>query len=135
LTISQYQFALAATDRDQCVDYGKAGLQGMVTGARFMMGAAGRSVGSRLVEATGPFPSSARPSGSMTRPSRPSPTATSITRPVRNTLSPVCTLHNPQQHDADLGLVHIESNAEHSSGKLEEFSKPHRKAGNIDNSR
>jgi hypothetical protein len=36
---------------------------------------------------TGPLPSSGRPSGSTTRPSNPSPTATSITRPVRWTSS------------------------------------------------
>ena len=61
---------------------------GTVTGARSMMGAAGRSIGRRLLEATGTSPSSGRPSGSMTRPSNPSPTATSITRPVRSTSSP-----------------------------------------------
>jgi hypothetical protein len=61
---------------------------GTVTGARSMMGAAGRSTGRRSLEATGPLPSSGRPSGSMTRPSNPSPTATSMTRPVRWTSSP-----------------------------------------------
>ena len=45
-------------------------------------------MGRRLLEATGPLPSSGRPSGSMTRPSNPSPTATSMTRPVRWTSSP-----------------------------------------------
>ena len=63
---------------------------GTVTGARSMMGGAGRSMGRRLLEATGPLPSSGRPSGSMTRPSNPSPTATSMTRPVRSTSSPAC---------------------------------------------
>ena len=63
---------------------------GTVTGARSMMGAAGRSMGRRSLEATGPLPSSGRPSGSMTRPSNPSPTATSMTRPVRSTSSPAC---------------------------------------------
>ena len=62
--------------------------RGTVTGARSMMGGAGRSTGRRLPEATGPLPSSGRPSGSMTRPSNPSPTATSMTRPVRWTSSP-----------------------------------------------
>ncbi len=61
---------------------------GTVTGARSMMGAAGRSIGSRASACTGPQPSSGRPSGSMTRPSSPSPTATSITRPVRSTSAP-----------------------------------------------
>ena len=63
---------------------------GTVTGARSMMGAAGRSMGRRSLAATGPLPSSGRPSGSMTRPSNPSPTATSMTRPVRSTSSPAC---------------------------------------------
>jgi len=36
----------------------------------------------------GPLPSRGRPSGSMTRPSNPSPTAMSMTRPVRWTSSP-----------------------------------------------
>ena len=53
-------------------------------------GRAGRSMGRRWLEATGPLPSSGRPSGSMTRPSNPSPTATSMTRPVRSTSSPAC---------------------------------------------
>ena len=63
---------------------------GTVTGARSMMAAAGRSIGRRSLAATGPLPSSGRPSGSMTRPSNPSPTATSMTRPVRSTSSPAC---------------------------------------------
>ena len=62
--------------------------RGTVTGERSMMGGEGRSMGRRLPEATGPLPSSGRPSGSMTRPSSPSPTATSMTRPVRWTSSP-----------------------------------------------
>ena len=63
---------------------------GTVTGARSMMGAAGRSMGRRSPVGNGPLPSSGRPSGSMTRPSNPSPTATSMTRPVRSTSSPAC---------------------------------------------
>ena len=63
---------------------------GTVTGARSMMAAAGRSMGRRSLAATGPLPSSGRPSGSMTRPSNPSPTTTSMTRPVRSTSSPAC---------------------------------------------
>ncbi len=63
---------------------------GTVTAARSMMGAAGRSMGSRALETTGPLSSSGRPSGSMTRPTKPSPTATSMTRPARSTSSPAC---------------------------------------------
>ena len=63
---------------------------GTVTGERSMMGAQGRSMGRRLVVVTGPLPSSGRPSGSITRPSNSSPTATSMTRPVRSTSSPAC---------------------------------------------
>ena len=55
-----------------------------------MMGGAGRSMGKRRLEATGPLPSRGRPSGSMTRPISPSPTGTSITRPVRSTSVPAC---------------------------------------------
>ena len=55
-----------------------------------MMCGAVRSMGRRSLAATGPLPSRGRPSGSMMRPSNPSPTATSMTRPVRSTSSPAC---------------------------------------------
>ena len=63
---------------------------GTSTAARTMMAAEGRSMGRRLVEATGPLSSRGRPSGSITRPSKALPTPTSITRPVRSTSSPAC---------------------------------------------
>ena len=55
-----------------------------------MIEAAGRSMGRRSLACTGLLLSSGRPSGSMTRPSNESPTATSTTRPVRRTSSPAC---------------------------------------------
>jgi hypothetical protein len=47
-----------------------------------MIGAAGRSMGRRSLAATGPLPSRGRPSGSITRPSSPSPTGTAKGLPV-----------------------------------------------------
>ncbi len=46
---------------------------GTVTGARSMIAGAGRSIGMRCSPSMGGSPSSGRPSGSMTRPSRPRP--------------------------------------------------------------
>ncbi len=46
------------------------------------------STGRVEVEATGPLPSSGWPSGSTTRPISPSPTGTSMMRPVERTSSP-----------------------------------------------
>src|SRR6478736_6742208 len=49
---------------------------------------AGRAVGSRISVATGPLPSSGRPSGSTIRPRSAGPTGTRTTSPVPRTLSP-----------------------------------------------
>ena len=53
-----------------------------------MIAGAGRSIGSSVSVATGPFPSSGRPSGSTTRPSSAGPTGTRTTSPVPRTVSP-----------------------------------------------
>ena len=56
-----------------------------------MIAGAGRSIGSLRSAAIGPLPSSGRPSGSTTRPSRPGPTGTRTTSPVPRTMSPAST--------------------------------------------
>jgi hypothetical protein len=64
---------------------------GVRTASRATIGVAGRSTGQRRDVRKGGPPSSGRPSGSTTRPSRASPTGTSSTRPVRATSVPAPT--------------------------------------------
>ena len=98
---------------------------GTVTGARSMMGGAGRSMGRRLLEATGPLPSSGRPSGSMTRPSNPSPTATSMTRPVRWTSSPACRCqYSPSRTTPISSASTLNAMPSTSPGNVTNSSKP-----------
>ena len=98
---------------------------GTLTGARSMIGAAGRSIGSRWSEATRPLPSSARPSGSITRPSKPSPTATSITRPVRSTSSPACRCqYSPSSTTPTSSASTLNAMPKTSPGNFTSSSKP-----------
>src|SRR2546426_4581588 len=62
--------------------------RGSFTGCRETTDGACTSSGRVASEATGPLPSRGRPSGSTTRPSRPSPTGADRMRPVRLTGSP-----------------------------------------------
>ena len=64
---------------------------GSVTSSRSMIDGAGASIGSCAAASIGGPPSSGRPSGSMTRPSRPGPTGVRITAPVPCTVSPAST--------------------------------------------
>src|SRR6478736_4192021 len=64
---------------------------GCVTGWRWMTPGALNSRGRVVAASIGPWPSSGLPSGSTTRPSRPSPTGTLMTAPVRRTGSPSLT--------------------------------------------
>ena len=62
----------------------------------------------------------------MTRPSNPSPTPTSMTRPVRSTSSPA--LQMPvlaEQHDPDFVLIDVKRNAKHIAGELYQLLKSH----------
>src|SRR3954453_9857662 len=69
---------------------------GSFTGWRSMTPGALNSSGRVSDASIGPRPSSGLPSGSTTRPSRPSPTGTEATRPVRRTGSPSMTCsHSP----------------------------------------
>ena len=60
-----------------------------------MMDGAARSIGSSDSAVMAPLPSSGRPSGSTTRPSRPGPTGTRTTSPVACTASPAATVSTP----------------------------------------
>ena len=74
-----------------------------------MIAGAGRSIGSSVSVATGPFPSSGRPSGSTTRPSSAGPTGTRTTSPVPRTVSPASIAsHIVEQDAADpVALEHL----------------------------
>ena len=61
-----------------------------LTGARAMIGGAGRSTGQRSPVVIGPPSSSGSPSAFKTRPSSSVPTGVSSTRPVRSTIVPAC---------------------------------------------
>jgi hypothetical protein len=62
----------------------------------------------------------------MTRPSSPSPTATSITRPVRSTSSPRVQMPViAEQHDTDLVRIDVERDAEHAARKLQQLFIAH----------
>ncbi len=96
-----------------------------MTGARSMMGGAGRSMGRRWLETTGPLPSSGRPSGSMTRPSNPSPTATSMTRPVRRTSSPAWRCqYSPRRTTPISSASTLNAMPSKSPGNVTNSSKP-----------
>src|SRR5437763_2251210 len=71
---------------------------GSFTGWRWMTPGALNSSGRVSDASIGPRPSRGLPSGSTTRPSRPSPTGTEATRPVRRTGSPSMTCsHSPNR--------------------------------------
>ena len=74
-----------------------------------MIAGAGRSIGSSVSVATGPFPSSGRPSGSTTRPSNAGPTGTRTTSPVPRTVSPASIASDIVQQDAadPVALEHL----------------------------
>jgi hypothetical protein len=100
--------------------------KGTMTGARSMMGGAGRSTGRRSSAATGPLPSRGLPSGSITRPSKPSPTATSMTRPgALDLVARVQVLIFAKQDDADLVLVHVECDAEQIAREPNQLIEAH----------
>ena len=90
-----------------------------------MIGRAGRSMGKRWLEATGPLPSSGPPNGSMTRPISPSPTGTSITRPVRSTSSPACRCsHSPRSTTPISSESTLNAMPYRSPGNFTSSSKP-----------
>ena len=95
---------------------------GTLTGARSMIAAAGRSIGRRALDATGPLPSSGRPSGSMTRPSK--PFADRHIHDATGALDAIARVQVrvvAEQHDTDIVLVEIEGDAEHIAGKRKQF--------------
>ena len=99
--------------------------RGTETRARSMIGGAGRSMGKRWLEATGPLPSSGPPNGSMTRPISPSPTGTSITRPVRSTSSPACRCsHSPRSTTPISSESTLNAMPYRSPGNFTSSSKP-----------
>ncbi len=99
--------------------------RGTDTRARSMMGGAGRSMGRRWLEATGPLPSSGPPNGSMTRPISPSPTGTSITRPVRSTSPPACRCsHSPRSTTPISSESTLNAMPYRSPGNFTSSSKP-----------
>ena len=64
------------------------------------------------VPSIGPLPSSGSPSGSTTRPRKPSPTGTDSTSPVRrDPLALVDLAEVAEDHDADLAHVEVEREA------------------------
>ena len=99
---------------------------GTVTGARSMMCGAGRSMGRRSLEATGPLPSSGRPKRVDDAPEQ-SVAHGHIHDPAR-ALDFIARVQMPvfaEQHDADFVLVHVERDAEHFAGKLHHLLKAH----------
>jgi hypothetical protein len=60
----------------------------------------------------------------MTRPSRVSPTATSMTGPCVRPRRLLAASVVAEQDDADVVLVHVEGNAEHPPGNFTNSSKP-----------
>ena len=90
-----------------------------------MMGGAGRSIGKRWLDATGPLPSTGRPIASMTRPISPSPTGTSMTRPVRSTSSPACKCwHSPRSTTPISSASTSNAMPNRSPGNCNSSSKP-----------
>ncbi len=90
-----------------------------------MMGGAGRSMGKRWPEETGPLPSSEFPNGSITRPISASPTGTSITRPVRSTSSPACSCsHSPRSTIPISSESTLNAMPNRSPGNFTSSSKP-----------
>ena len=82
-------------------------------------------MGKRWLEATGPLPSSGPPNGSMTRPINPSPTGTSITRPVRSTSSPACRCsHSPSSTTPISSESTLNAMPYRSPGNFTSSSKP-----------
>ena len=82
-------------------------------------------MGKRWLEATGPLPSSGPPNGSMTRPISPSPTGTSITRPVRSTSSPACRCsHSPRSTTPISSASTLNAMPYRSPGNFTSSSKP-----------
>ena len=106
---------------------------GTVTGARSMMGAAGRSMGRRSLGGHRPVaiewpaervddaPQQSVAHGHVHDPARALDFVARVQMPVF-----------AEQHDADFVLVHVERDAEHAAGKLDQLLEAHAgKAGHL----
>src|SRR4249919_252789 len=103
---------------------------GSFTGCRLMTPGALNSSGRRSVASIAPSPSSGLPSGSTTRPSRPGPTGTLITSPVRRTGSPSFTCcHSPKSatptlSSSRLNAIPVTPCSSSSRSSATQFSRP-----------
>ena len=99
---------------------------GTVTGARSMMGGAGRSMGRRSLAATAPV-AIERPAKRIDDAPQQSVAHGHVHDPAR-ALDFVAGVQMPvfaEQHDADFVLVDVERDAEHVAGKLHQFLEAH----------
>src|SRR5688572_5272827 len=103
---------------------------GSFTGCRWMTPGALNSSGRRSVASIGPSPSSGLPRGSTTRPSRPGPTGTLMTSPVRRTGSPSLTCcHSPKSatptlSSSRLNAIPVTPCSSSSRSSATQFSRP-----------
>ena len=100
--------------------------RGTLTGARFMIGGAGRSMGKRRLEAIGPSPIEWVAQW-IDDPTDQSVTDRDIghsTRPL-DLIARMEVLALAQQYDADFVRIDVERDAEHAAGKLYQLIKAH----------
>ena len=123
LAVADDQLALAAADRGHGVDGLDAGLQRLVDAAgaapRWAPAARGRGGSSASIA---PRPSIGLPSGSTTRPRKPSPTGTERISPVRlDRLALLDAGEVAEDDGADLADVEVQREAEHAVLELEQL--------------
>ena len=126
LPVAEDQFTLAAADRNQRIDDDDAGLQRHGDESAVHDRPGGALDGQTLAGGNRPFAIEwARPIGSMTRPISPSPTGTSITRPVRSTSSPACRCsHSPRSTTPISSESTLNAMPYRSPGNFTSSSKP-----------
>ncbi len=99
--------------------------KGTLTGARFMIGAVGRSMGKRWLEATGPLPSSGSPKATMTRPIVHPPQARPSRGPCLDFIARVQMLAIAEQHDANFVRIDVERDSIKVARELHQFIEAH----------